>query len=54
MRLAIVAADAEDDGIQPLDGNRRPDGRILKDWPKFTKAEEHPQEVLDYLAGLKI
>jgi peroxiredoxin Q/BCP len=31
-----------------------PDGRILKHWPKITKAEEHPQEVLDYLAGLKI
>jgi peroxiredoxin Q/BCP len=31
-----------------------PDGKILKHWPKVARAEEHPQEVLDYLAVLKI
>jgi thioredoxin-dependent peroxiredoxin len=30
-----------------------PDGRILRHWPKIAKAEEHPQEVLDYLLTLK-
>ena len=31
-----------------------PDGTILRHWPKVTKAETHPQEVLDYLKGLKV
>ena len=31
-----------------------PDGKILKHWPKVAKAEEHPQEVLEYLKGLKV
>ncbi len=29
-----------------------PDGKILKHWPQVAKAEEHPQEVLAYLAAL--
>lgn len=31
-----------------------PDGKVLKHWPKVKKAEDHPQEVLDFLSGLKI
>jgi thioredoxin-dependent peroxiredoxin len=30
-----------------------PDGKILKHWPKVTNAEEHPQEVVDFLSVLK-
>jgi peroxiredoxin Q/BCP len=28
-----------------------PKGDILKHWPAVKKAEDHPQEVLDFLAG---
>jgi peroxiredoxin Q/BCP len=26
-----------------------PDGKVVKHWPKVAKAEDHPQEVLDFL-----
>ena len=28
-----------------------PDGNVTKHWATVKKAEDHPQEVLDYLAG---
>lgn len=28
-----------------------PDGKIVRHWPKVKKAEDHPQEVLEFLRG---
>ncbi len=30
-----------------------PDGRVLKHWPKVSKAETHPHEVVDFLQHLR-